>query len=458
MKRCVAYCLMFLAMVLLLTGCGDGQETESSGAAQEGWQFTEETPSQSSVQDIEESQTPKTEKTKIIVRGQEFDEPIKECVYLFNEQSEEYVVLLDSMTGDVHYFLEKTYDDLTGGLGADIFTVDSLYDAYSLVDTGIVADLKPYLEASGIREDDYFPFAFDGFREGDKLYGLNVYVQPEGCWVNTAVLGEEPYKLETVLTNLQHTSAKTTFRSYSTWEDDLAYFLSGSDNLWGMVDEENGTCNFEGGLFQQLIETTYAHSLGHGTQPTVAGSLMDTYWYKFLSEEELTKEEKVRIGYFSENGHHTLSSLDNMFLINADSPNAEGAWKFLKFMLGEQAQSLMKYDRYPVSRAVFEKLMAQEMEEGAVLAGEEVVLKAGNQRYYEENGAEAYRARFDLTEEKVAEIRGIVENTKATPLKMTSIIKIIAEDYKHYQWGDTTVEEFAAQVEAKVKRYLDMYE
>ena len=101
--------------------------------------------------------------------------------------------------------------------------------------------------------------------------------------------------------------------------------------------------------------------------------------------------------------------------------------------------------------------MAQEMEEGAVVSGEEVVLKAGNQRYYEENGVEAYRARFDLTEERIAEIRSVVENTKATPLKMASIIEIIAEDYRLYRWEDTTIEEFASIVETKVQLYLDTY-
>ena len=224
-----------------------------------------------------------------------------------------------------------------------------------------------------------------------------------------------------------------------------------------MVNEEAGACNFQGELFQQLIETTYVHSLGLGDQPTVAGALMDTYWYKFVSKAELEKDSKVRIGYFSDGGYHTVSSLDNMFLINANSPNAYGAWAFLEFLLSEQAQSLMKYDRYPVNRAVFEKLMAREIEEGAVLSGEEVALKAGNQRYCEENGAEAYRARFDLTEENISEIKSIVQTTKAVPLKRAAIIKIIAEEYKKNPLAEMSVEEFALLVEEKVKLYLDTY-
>lgn len=451
----VGFCVVLSFM--LLAGCGDGQEVEQSEATQESMQVKEEsqTTSKDSAQGKNDSQTPKAQKTKIVVRGQEFDELIKECVALFNEQSEAYVVQLDTRTNGVNEFQKETYEELINGLGADIFTVDSLSDTYSLVNTGIVADLKLYLEVSGIREEDYFSFAIDGWREEDKIYGVNVYVQPEGCWMDADFLGEEPYTVESMLTNMQKTP-KSVFRQYSSWEKDLAYCLSGSDNLWGMIDEQTGTCNLQTELLKQLIETFYNHSFyGRNDVPIVAGALMDTYWYKFVSEEELKKEGKVRIGYFSDDGLCTFSSLDNMFLINANSPNVEGAWEFLEFMLGEQAQSLMKYDRYPVSREVFEKLMTHEMEEGAVMDGEDTVLKAGNQRYYEENGAEAYRARFDLTEEKIAEIRSIVENAKATSLKTASIIKIIAEEYRLYRWEDTSVEEFASLVEAKVKRYLD---
>lgn len=435
----------------LLTGCGGGLEDELSGITQESVQ--------ESSQGEAENQLPKAEKIKIVVRGLEFDEILKECVALFNEQSAVYVVELDSLTGLEHRFQQNTYDDLINGQGADIFTVESLPDAYSLVNTGIVADLTPYLETSGIKEEDYFPFAFDGWREGDKIYGVNAFVQPEGCWVNTTILGEEPYTLEAVLTKLQSASAKTVFRSYSTWEDDLTYFLSGSDNLWGMLDEENRTCDFQEKLFYQLIETTYAHSIGAGlsAQETFAGALLDTYWYKFQSETELKEEGKIRIGYLSDEGYHTVSSLDDMFLINAKSPNLEGVWEFVEFMLGKQAQSLMKYDRYPVNRAVFEELMAREIDEGAVMSGGEVVLKAGNNRYYEENGADAYRERFDLTEERIAEIRAVVEATEAIPLKTASIVKIIADDYRYYRWEDTTIEEFASLLETKVQLYLDTY-
>ena len=453
---CMGICVAM--SLVLLTGCGDRQDTETSGVTQESTQSTEpQTPSRDSTQVTEESQIPKTEKTKIIVRGQEFDTTIRECVALFNEQSDEYVVELDTVTNIVYRFQEETYADLMIGLGADIFTVDSLSDVYSLVNTGIMADLTPYLAASGILEEDYFPFAFDGWREEDKIYGVNVFVQPEGCYIDADFLGAEPHTVESVLTNLQNTSVKTVFRSYRSHQENLTYFLSGSNNLWGMVDEKTGTCNFQGELFRQLVETTYIHSANLGGRPTVAGALMDTYWYRFESEAELEKNGKVRIGYFSDEENHTISSQDNMFLINANSPNTEGAWAFIEFMLDEQAQSLMKYDRYPVSKAVFEKLMAHEIEEGAVMDGEEVVLKAGNQKYYEENGAEDYRARFDLTEEKIAEIRDILETTKATPLKTSSIIKIIAEEFRLYRADDTSVEEFALFVEEKVKQYLDTY-
>ena len=435
--ECVCLCFV------LLTGCGEEQVAEQSEVTQE------------SSQTIEESQTPKVQKTKIVLRGPEFDETIKECVQLFNDQNEKYVVELDINKDEEYRFWQETYEELSNGLGADIFTVNSLSDAYELANAGILTDLKPYLEGSGIKEEDYFPFAFNGWREGDKIYGVNVSVQPEGCWVDADFLGEEPYTIESVLANMQKTP-KSVFREYSSWERDLTYCLSGSDDLWGMIDEENGTCNLQTELLKQLIETFINHSFyGRGNVPVVAGALMDTYWYKFVSEEELKKEGKVRIGYFCDDGLRSIASLDNMFLVNANSSNAEGAWEFLDFLLGEQAQSLMMYDRYPVNRAVFEQLMAHEIEEGAVMDGEEVVLKAGNQRYYEENGADAYRARFDLTEEKIAEIRSIGENTKATSLKTAAIIKIVAEDYRLYLLTDMPVEEFVAEEEAKVKRYLE---
>nr|WP_305114435.1 hypothetical protein [uncultured Acetatifactor sp.] len=43
---------------------------------------------------------------------------------------------------------------------------------------GVLEELNPYMEDSGISEEDYFPLAFSVLRQGEKIYGvINRWVQ-----------------------------------------------------------------------------------------------------------------------------------------------------------------------------------------------------------------------------------------------------------------------------------------
>lgn len=397
-------------------------------------------------------------KEVVIVRG-ECSRWLKGQISLFNQSNDTYFAVLEEPGEGVDGsdFHTETNLKLASGKGADIIcsnAVDS--DVSGLIEKGVFADLAPLMEASGIREEDYFRAAFDAWREGEKIYGIVPNVSPLGYSLDKEVLnGREELTIENLVDSMLEFEGDRVFMSFSSTDGVwiMNYFLKGSQNLWGMVNWERGTCDFSGELFPRMLRAAKRYAADERHQyPAIVNYRWCDSLYHIDTPKMLEAKNQVDLGVFFDDGHYAESDIVTGVAmgINAESEHVEGAWELLAFLLGEEAQSVVNYLDYvfPVNRNAFEDLVQYELEASNAVIEEEydgnVSTRPSNIRFGQK-----------FTEEQVEEARRVLAGTKTLPYKVEPLLAIIEEETAYYFNGVKDMEEVIKMVQNRVQLYLD---
>lgn len=384
----------------------------------------------------------------VSMRGIYFSEWMKAQVVRFNQKNPEYYIVLEEWEQgtDMQEFCERTDMELAVGKGADIIFSSSVNDAYSLMKKGAFEDLRPFMEKSGIKEADYFPFAFAGWQDGGRVYGVNVTAEVEGVWFDRKVTGSDagPEHIEALADSMLAYDGKAVFREG--WEADrvLEYFLQGSENLWGMLDWERRTCDFDTELFAKLLKAAGRYGDSEtNSYPAISGdrNFMSFTWID--SAEKLDSAGRVSVGYLFDDGSHELSR-GTFLAVNAGSGRKEGAWEFISFLLGEEVQkTISAKDNYsfyfPVHREVFETLK------------EEAIADSG--RPHEEGKWIVTYGK--VTRAQAEDLTAALEGARQLPMRTAPILKIIAEEARFYFAGTKGIEEVCEMIENRVQLFLN---
>lgn len=419
------------------------------------------------------------ERTAITVRNNFFDFWEKYWTEEFNRKNETYYVVLEECSDSG--LLAQTGVEIATGGGPDILggyvIVYELTGVSGLIEKGVLEELTPYMERAGIRKDDYFPAAFSCWQDGERVYAVDTHLNISGSagyWISEELLGgdDEPdiEALVNALYNYPEERVVYCMLGDSQWILSNVFF-KGTEDLWGMVDWEKGTCDFGGELFVKMLEMArkYGYSDEKRDYPVLSDWRTGSNCYNWMSLAQLEEEGKRYVGYFTDDGCHTLVVPNKVMTINSNSTNKEGAWEYICFLLGKEAQEDFKYrnagghevNGYPVSRNAFEEVMKAEMEEGAIgrivgITGNMVDdYKAGQMEFIElKRNAEAYRKLYDLREETVQEIKETLEDARHMPVKTEPVLNIIFEEAADYFNGTKSVEEVVKVIENRVGLYL----
>lgn len=226
----------------------------------------------------------------------------------------------------------------------------------------------------------------------------------------------------------------------------LELFLEGSENLWGMVDWNKGTCDFSGELFAKILQA----SKRYGYDPkNHLPSLTQTelyFLYSYMDSATRKEEGKVMAGTLFDDSYHVKPGSGYTLMINADSAQKEGAWEFLCFLLSDEAQTHRDFvdsSIYPVSKDAFHAMIEQEQTEGRVItdaSSGKVILRKG---------------RYDLTDSRAEELEEILEGARFLPVKTTPILEIIRDEAQDYFDGIKTIDEVSLLINNRVQLYLD---
>lgn len=381
---------------------------------------------------------------------------LKEQVVKFNQDNPDYYVTLEEAEDEEwNSFRERTDLDLGVGKGGDIICSMSVKEVYSLLEKGVFEDLTPYMEKSGIQEENYFPAAFSGWKYNGGIYGLASWINMEGLWIKQEVIGEtELSDLEDLTDRLLGYEGDAVFLKYTAASDLLKLLLKDSENLGGMVDLENGTCDFGGELFEKLLKTAerYKYDETKASMGTVAGKMHYNNFYDFVGRSFLEEQGKAPLGYWFGDGWHAEAN-NEILAINSSSSKKEGAWEFLRFLLGSEAQSdfladesnYMKATYFPVDKNAFDALCKKHSEE--INGGYDVKVLSGE--------GELLNLATGLTEERKTELKRVLEEAGTTPFRTGPLLQIILEEAEGYFSGIRGIDDVRTMVENRIQLYLN---
>lgn len=385
---------------------------------------------------------------------------LKERILEFNNSQEDYRVVIDAFEdgGDLDDFVTATGVELATGKGPEILMGGMLTESVSgLIEKGILMDLAPLMEQSGIREEEYFPITFDMWRTEDSIYCLYYDIWVQEQLISTAVLGDvrEP-SIEQLADAMLAYPKQTVYYDTVYGEDSasaiLTELLQGSETLWGMVDWEKGTCDFGGELFGKLLEAAKRYRRdernSHQKKITRQKDLdsVNGIYFNFYTRAEEEAGGYAPIGILFDDGHHPVPAkpqpMRRSLMLNANAANRDGAWEFMKFLLSEEAQEKhaeTALSRMPVKKSVFEALIEREIADGPSknLAKEHMIFKGS------------------LTRERADEIEAFLESARALPYKTEPILNIVREESQYYFNGSKSIEQVADIIKNRVQLYLD---
>lgn len=403
----------------------------------------------------------KVERIPIVVRAESFYPWVINRVNRFNQENDTYYVVLEdfyrtgpkwaSYQSDFEDFVTKTGIEIAAGKGPDIFMGSSIFgDAViSLIEKGAFVDLAPFMEADGIREEDYFPVTFCR-REGEGIYGIAAGGSLEVHKTDQRLLGgEEPSDIETLADALLAWQEEAAYMEYVDSAGLLRLFFEGSEDLWGMVDWGEGTCDFSGELFGKLLEAARRFGYDAGKNKP----LLAIKWYiDDIYDNQPGKS--VLSGVLFDDGLHGAVGSYGIFSVNSNSANQEGAWEFLRFLLGEEMQSAPRAYNSPMLKAAFKEWIRKDLELVNNDLGE---YNIGQKDIWDGEviyGSKTFR-KSEFTENVINEYIDAMENARMRPVRTEPLLDIICEEAANYFNGSKGVEETAKVIRNRVQLYLD---
>lgn len=359
---------------------------------------------------------------------------MKNMVVAFNQsQSEYYVVLESSQLGSAMDDGQKNAIEIAAGRGPDLIDDSALNNIYDLIRQGALEDLSPYIADSKINTEDYFPAAFARLSVDRGTYGIcyeqgvrmtymdkKMFTDTEDMDISTLLYCLETYEKDKVVFNNKYIYIPLKI---------LNYYLELSDDLYGMIDWENHTCDFDNPLWYRMLETANRYGFRNGRN-----NYEDVAYLGFFTDfpSYMEGDNDARNDYMIPVGHpveDTMSPVLHLTAIgiNSQSPNKEGAWAFLEFCLSQTAQDQTSY--FPVKRDVFERRAKKALENLAM-------------------------ADRPITQAQIDELTNLLENGRADSIRNLHPLAIIVEECDSYFNGDKSAEEVTRIIENRVGLYL----
>ena len=356
----------------------------------------------------------------------------------FNKENEKYFVEMRTCPWgeELGTMRDRILVEVGAGGGPDILTDDVFPATQEIMDSGVLVDLTPYLEASGITPEKYFP-AYAVAVSGDRIYGVCPDFSVRGCAIDPEVLGdrEPPKDIETLVDILLEYQGHGSFRGKRLrGRYVLATFLEGSEDLWGMIDWEEKTCDFTGQLFSKILEVSkrYREDGIKGYEPVVSDYYLSMTVPPSRSISEFCPGYVPIEFYFDDGPHYKQEVNGTTLMINANTEHLEGAYAFVSYAMSKYGQDS---SNQPVNKEMWE----------------------AQYQYYLDllEKIPDHPEIPHMDEETKRETLEAYEDARFAPRRAEAILEIVYDEAVDYIEGDKSKEDVINVIQNRVQLYLD---
>ena len=369
---------------------------------------------------------------------------MQEAIDRFNASNDTYCIEVVDYTGVSDAFSVRSMK-LTAGDGPDIFDAGADTHFQEFVEKGVLEDLKPYIEAD-LKEEEYLSELLYAYEMDGKVYAIETEFQILGMVGAKEIFGDmEGWTPQEAIAMMEAHPEIGSFENAEPLNVLRDFWLFGGMDLtdYDMLRECILFAEKYGKLLDEEQEIPGVNVL------VVKGALMTPL--SLANYEALYDTEICFIGY-PRDDRNGLNTGNGGLSINAASPNKEGAWAFLRFLLEEEYQSGLE-NCFSVRKDVFEQKLAEysvvpTFELYIPETGETVTIE---NPYHSVNGKEIK----PLTEEEMAYIEKLARSCISTSGEVNyGAWTIIYEEAGAYFSDDRGIDEVMEAIENRVELWL----
>lgn len=372
-----------------------------------------------------------------------------------NEATIEAVVYAEAYDYEAGY--EKLTLDIIQGKAPDLILVYGI-EYESLANAGAFTDLYQFMQVDDeINADSLVSGVIKAYETEGYLYTIAPTFRLYTMWgAGSVVEGRKGISLDEMIELLQeHNGDVNHIYGFSADESPLTTLCS--FHMDKLINWKDGTCDFTGEEFQQILHFAKAYegkshdSLYSAIQNQdillTLGLITSVEDYRLQSE--LYGEDIQFIGYPTENGNGAAALFSGDELaVNSRSEYQQEAWAFIKFMI----QNGYDGTGFPIEKEQFETVLSESLNE--VTVNENGELRAIAKKSYIEKDIVSIQI-YQCRPEDVAAIRALVDSVSDKFRYNVHIQKIIDEEAEAYMQNQKALEEVCSIIQRRVQLYLD---
>lgn len=399
------------------------------------------------------------EKTLITMAGLQINSFLKEAVYRFNRENQEYEIEIKDYQGD----LSKLSADLMTEGTIDLLCLDGL-PKENYVKKGLLCNLNPFLEQDEeMKKEDLLEPVYDLLSNQQGMYSWTPGFSVETVFGKASLLGEEYSLTPQKAMELQKELAEGEKLYFAINREEMMKKLMEA-NLNSFVNPDNGTCSFQNEKFMNLLqfaekfpeeeeEDMTMHQKVQADQIIFVREAI-TDFTSFLFYEKMFGEKISFTGYPAyDNPGNLFSSAGMETAILEQSKHKEGAWEYLKYITSEPyLRQYCDMQFFPVRRDCIESYIQ------IMSATEPYVDEQGQEHeaYHCTIGYDDYTVELGaLEEEQISGFWTLLEHMYLPVQLENGIWEVIMEETERYFHGEISKEECAGNLEKRISLYLE---
>ncbi|OPA73737.1 ABC transporter substrate-binding protein [Paenibacillus selenitireducens] len=359
--------------------------------------------------------------------------------------------------GDFEKYIKTTNSSILSGKGADIIEMSDL-PVSKYVNKKLLVDMNDMLEQDpSLNKSDLNTNILDAMKLNGGLYTIpsafyvGTFIGDGDILEKTVKVDEKNWdwkQFEDISRKFMQTANLSGDRyALANYPPEQFLQILVQNNNADFIDRENRKAKFDSPLFvqtMQQIQKMYDERIITANAAKQSNQLFgSTYLFSPLDVVQgafnfYSNPKLLPTPHSEGETEGTTFLVPNQLGIQANSPVKEEAWKFIAFLMSEEAQSLQEREGFSLLKSVNEKLL------------NETQNQVKNGEYKLSTGAA-----IPITERHFAELKQLIESANRFAKTDDKVLSIIVEESKSFFSGQKSADEVAKLIQNRATTYLN---